>query len=270
MSELKVGISPGVQLLGAVTGDGPPVVLVHGLYDHRRIWDGAVARLARRHRVWTYDQRGHGESRGPWAGYRLEQLADDLEEVLRTVGTPAWVVGHSLGGLVAQEVACRGRIPLAGLVLVGTWPGGPLGGELDASRMASRLRGLSAQQYRSSVLEELEACFGRRTSAEMRRFLTDMETSSDPQVVAAVWESMAVYPHLGERLGGVGVDALVVAGSDDRATPPTAAIDLWGLLPRGSLCLLEGAGHFVMLDAPAEFHGLLEGFLEARSDVGSP
>jgi pimeloyl-ACP methyl ester carboxylesterase len=90
-------------------GDGPPMVLIHGLTGTQHTWDGVVAELGPRFRVVTYDQRGHGESSRS-ASYAWLALVDDLEAVVRDLELRhVTLVGLSIGAGVALDVV--GRLP---------------------------------------------------------------------------------------------------------------------------------------------------------------
>jgi pimeloyl-ACP methyl ester carboxylesterase len=101
--------------------DGRTIVLLHGLSDNRRTWDGCVEDLARSHRLLVADLRGHGES--PHGGsYRAGDYATDVAELIEAeVGGPAIVVGHSLGGLTASALAAA-RPDLVAAIFLGDPP----------------------------------------------------------------------------------------------------------------------------------------------------
>src|SRR3954453_13983676 len=97
----------GAQLNYRTTGDGPPLVLVHGSATDLTTWDGVVAELAEGHQVITYDRRGYGQStHKPVRAHRVP--ARDLVAVLeQVVGRPASVVGWSSGGNIALAAAVQ-------------------------------------------------------------------------------------------------------------------------------------------------------------------
>lgn len=104
----------GVEIAYEVTGDGPPLVLVHGITESRRAWDPLVPALAADHTVVALDARGHGES-GPAATYDTRAMADDMAAVVAALDLgPPVVVGHSMGGIVvttfAGQHSCRGVV----------------------------------------------------------------------------------------------------------------------------------------------------------------
>ena len=124
-----VTVGDGGKIHVVERGQGPPVVLVHGVTLGVAVWAPQLRRLADQgHRVIAVGQRGHGRSSAGEGGYSLERLADDLHEVLEALDvTGAVLVGHSMGGMVAQLAALRkpdefGR-HVAGLVLLATSAG---------------------------------------------------------------------------------------------------------------------------------------------------
>ena len=118
-----VRVATGVRLRYAVAGDpgAPPVVLLHGLADSWYSFARVLPALARTHRVYALDQRGHGASERPTAGYTMTGMADDVLAFLDALDIPrAALVGHSMGSFVARHVATRAPDRVSRLVLVGS------------------------------------------------------------------------------------------------------------------------------------------------------
>jgi len=115
----------GIELYGTVTtGDGPGVLLIHGLASNARMWDGVVAEFeARGHAVAAFDLRGHGQSEQADDGYTIDQLAADVATIIEQLRAddPVWeapiVAGQSLGGNVVLALAASDA-NLEGIVLV--------------------------------------------------------------------------------------------------------------------------------------------------------
>jgi pimeloyl-ACP methyl ester carboxylesterase len=106
---------------------GQPIICIHGITSSRKSWERTAQALCASHRVFAYDQRGHGDSAGIAGPMTLERSVTDLGEVARIVGEPAQLIGHSWGGAVAL---LAGRKPLATRVVTidpmvvvepGTW-----------------------------------------------------------------------------------------------------------------------------------------------------
>jgi pimeloyl-ACP methyl ester carboxylesterase len=102
--------------------DAPPVLLLHGwLYDSHATWHRVVPGLAESHRVIMLDLRNHGKTDRVRSRFDIADLADDVARFIDTMGLgPLPVVGYSLGGMVAQELAVRSPGRVTGLVLGGT------------------------------------------------------------------------------------------------------------------------------------------------------
>ena len=114
-------------------GTGEPLLLIQGLGYGRWGWDPVVPGLAERYRVLTFDNRGIGESDKPAGPYTAREMADDALQVLDEAGVErAHVLGASLGGMIAQELAVKAPARVDKLVLCCTTPGGA--GCLSAAR----------------------------------------------------------------------------------------------------------------------------------------
>jgi pimeloyl-ACP methyl ester carboxylesterase len=137
-------------------GEGPSILLLHGLASSSHIWDLVAPRLAPRFRVVAYDQRGHGLSGKPSSGYGFDRLIADATAVIRTFGlSRPVVVGHSWGANVALQLAVDRAHLVSGDVLV---DGGFLSmrGRMDwptARTMLAppQLKGMSLEQFRAGM-----------------------------------------------------------------------------------------------------------------------
>src|SRR3954447_21341687 len=117
----RVALPTHETLVAAIGDSGPPVVLIHALGLDWRMWEPVMPALARGHRVYAYDVRGHGAAAGAPAGYVMDEVAEDLAAVMDVVGVQAaHVVGLSYGGGIAQTFATRRPERLASLSLLAT------------------------------------------------------------------------------------------------------------------------------------------------------
>ena len=139
------------------SGDGGPIVLLHGLSSSSRIWDQVAARLAPRWRVVALDQRGHGRSDKPDRGYDFATIVADDRAALAALGAERpLLVGHSWGGNVALQWAVEPGPAPRGLVLVD-------GGFLDPSR---RMTWAEAERTKlGAYLKQSMACTVHATFA---------------------------------------------------------------------------------------------------------
>ena len=116
--------SDGVGISYDLKGEGVPLVFVHGWSGSKHDFSGTARRLSKRYRTLVYDHRGHGFSDHPFSGYKLEQLARDLYELISELGLKKIVlIGHSMGGaVVLQYLRVFGHNNVAGIILVDMAP----------------------------------------------------------------------------------------------------------------------------------------------------
>jgi len=232
------------------SGDGPAVVLIHGAGGNHLAWPPALRRLPH---VTTYavDLPGHGRSEG--AGReRIEEYAADLVRFLDTLGIErAVLVGHSMGGAIAQTVALTHPGRVDGLVLLAT---------------AARLRVAPA------ILEGLETDFegtvrlisqwawGPGADPLWVERGREMMEACGPQVLRKDFLACDRFD-IRDRVASIACPTLVLVGSEDRMTPPRFGQWLADQLPGGKFALIEGAGHMLMLERPQEVLEAVTAFL---------
>ncbi len=235
---------PGHSLAGEAVGDGPPIILLHGLTASRRYVVHGSRLLPRRgFRVIAYDARGHGGSdpAPPGSGYSYEELAEDLSAVLdRVVGERRCVLaGHSMGAHTLAAHALSRDQRVAGMVAIGPAFAGT---RLDESgfrywdRLAAGLESGGVEGFIEAYEGDLDPEW-RETLLRIAR--ARLELHQHPEAVAqALREVPRSQPFDGlSELELLDLPALVVA-SHDEADPghPYAVADAWAdRLPRGRL-----------------------------------
>jgi pimeloyl-ACP methyl ester carboxylesterase len=222
-----------------VTGEGPAVVLIHGLSGSGRWWAYNVPALAQRYRVYNVDLIGFGRSRGQ--RLVLWEAAGWLTKWLHVAGiAQAHLVGHSMGGYIATEVAATAPEAVRRLVLVDAlvFPMGP-GLVRHALDLARATRYMTPNFLHVLVDDALRA--GSRTMWRATR-----------EVLSA---------DLSNRLGSVKAETLVVWGENDTLLGLELGRKLAEQLGRASFVCVQGAGHNPMWDRPQRFNELLLDFL---------
>lgn len=247
-------------------GEGPPLVLLHGRGNAASTWFPLLPALARTHRVLALDLPGFGGSSptpGPLrtAGEGLRFFAEPVETVLADLAPgPMTLVGHSLGGLVALELALRGRVPVERLVLIDSMGLGP--------EMAR-----DARLYFRVGPERLARVLGPRL---FERIAPLPDTPRNRRLMALDYELMTVprgrpeatrafntlVPltgdvfHLRERLGEVKQSTVHLWGARDRVMPEAMAEAAARAQPFARLVSLE-TGHSPQLEQPEAVLALL-------------
>jgi 3-oxoadipate enol-lactonase len=244
-----------------VTGDGPPVVLLHAFPFDRRFWAPTVARLAPAARVVTPDLRGFGASSPGPDGYGIADLADDVVRLLDALGLPtATVAGLSMGGYVALALAARHPGRLARLVLADT-KAGPDTPEARRGRDEAialvRAEGVAPFADRQ-VPRLLAPGADARVRADVRA-LMDQPAAGVVNALAALRDR----PDRRADLAAIACPTLVVVGAEDALTPPAEARALAAAIPGARLVELPGAGHLPNLETPDALAAALADFVRA-------
>lgn len=233
-------------------GAGPrTAVFVHGAGGNGGQWGAQLAALPPGWRGLALDLPGHGRSGGPGAraiaGYR-----DGVCGFLRAAGcVPAVLVGHSMGGAIAQAVALADASLLGGIVLVGT------GARL---RVHPRILEALARDHGEAARLVADWGFGPAAPEALREegrrdFLRCPATVSEGDFRACdAFDVMA-------DIAAIRLPALVVCGEQDALTPPKYARYLHEQIPGSRLAIVPGAGHSIMLEQPAPLNAALAEFL---------
>ena len=252
--------------------EGPPggrspqsVLFLHGLGGAAESWRAQLDGLAPMMRCVAWTMPGYGRSRS-LRELSIATLADAAAELIEGLALPrVAVVGHSMGGFVAQELALRHPGLVERLVLVSTAPA--FGGEDGPT-------GLAAAEFLAARMEPVNE--GRRMQYIARQVVPTMVAPDCPLTVqeAAVKVMAAHAPaayraaleavvrfDARDRLGSLALPTLCVTGRLDTATPPADAERLAALIPDARLELVDGAGHLLPMERPDELNRLIRSFL---------
>ena len=229
----------GLRIYYRETGEGPPLVLVHGgLATGEVMWNArTVAELARRHRVLIPDSRGHGRTDNPGGRMRYDQMADDVAAFSAALGLQRpTIVGYSDGAQVALEIGIR-HPDLATALVIGGVVTRPVEGYLQA------LRDMGFPASGEADLARVEPAMGGfyqtlRTSHQHAR--TDDDFRAYLREISALWYSVPDYTD--EQLSGIRAPSLVIVGDRDGVSVDES-IRLYRLLPRGELAVVPNADH---------------------------
>ena len=246
-------------------GSGPDLVLLHGWALHGGLWGNWLDALEDSYRLHLVDLPGHGRSDWSPELRSLEQLA---AAVRPGIPTGAVVLGWSLGGLLALEIADRWPQALRALVLVATTPrfvqaedwesGVPPQVLLDFARSLQTDHARTVQNFLA-----LQTRGDEQAAATLRLMRRQLESHGppDPRALATGLEILG-SADLRSRIGAIAIPALVAAGENDRLTPPGAARALASALPQARLALMPGCAHAPFLSHPDDFLAELRPFLD--------
>jgi pimeloyl-ACP methyl ester carboxylesterase len=261
MASVQLGdIATSYELVGA----GDPVVLIHGLGSSSRDWELQLPALADHYRVLTYDVRGHGASSKPRGPYRVTQFARDLALLLeRLEHRPAHIVGISMGGMIAFQLAVDRPDLVRSLVIVNSGPAlvpSTLAEHLAVwSRIAiAKLRGPNAM---GAVLAP--RLFPSPDQERLRRQFIERWAENDKNAYYAALRAIVGWS-VRDRVGEIRCPVLVMAADHDY-TPVSAKEAYLPLIAGATLKVIADSRHATPIERPEAFNAVLREFLDAQS-----
>jgi len=255
----------GIDLAYELRGGGAPVVMIHGAQGDKTMFASLASAFADNYRVLTFDQRGSGLSDKPDVPYSIAMLADDTAGLMDHLGiSPAHVVGVSMGGMIAQELALRHPQKIRSLVLGCTAAGGPRAVRLGGGALAS------AYSTQSMTAEErgkalAEAAFSKGYLAQHPEVITSMiearrQRPIDSRAFARRRKAAAEHDAY-DRLPRIHCPTLVIAGRDDALIAWENSRIIAERIKGAQLVVLEPAGHCFWLEQPEQTLDAIASFL---------
>ncbi len=251
-----------VQIAYKVTGEGHPLVFISGVGYGGWFWHKIVPPLAEHFQVITFDNRGAGESDKPSGPYTTAMMAADTAGLLDALGIrKAFVLGHSLGGFIAQELTLARPDLVERLILASTTYGGPnvIPITPEALEVLTKRDGDPVELVRRGIQVACAPGFAERHPEVVEELIRYRLTNPVPpaQYQAQV---MAGATHNAEsRISQIACPVLVLFGEHDRVVPPGNAQLLAAKLPSAQVKILPGVGHIFPIEDPqATVEALLE------------
>lgn len=282
----QVELSSGTIEYHDTGGDGPVVVLLHGLMMDASLWDGPVADLSVDHRCVapTLPLGAHRQAMHTDADLSLPGIARLVAEFLDRLDLrEVTLVGNDTGGALVQLVICEGAARVGRVVLTSceafdNLPPGLTGRTLALTgKLPPWMFGLFMQQMRLRPLRRLPIAFGwltRRgdaaTTRWMRPVMTQPEIRHDAvRTLRAAFTNPRLMLEAAECLRSFDRPALVVWASGDRVMPPEHGRRLADVLPQGRLVEVDDSDTLIPLDQPARLAQLIRDFTHTADNTGA-
>jgi pimeloyl-ACP methyl ester carboxylesterase len=258
---------PGPLLAGLAyeeRGSGEPILLIHGHPFDRRMWGPQLEGLSCEARVIAPDLPGYGLSPPRGETMTMRALADSVVGLLDTLGIArTLVIGLSMGGLIAMEIALSRPGRVSGLVLAAT-----TAASVTPEEAASR-RATATEIERDGMLPVALEMAGRLFGARARRdpavlsAVFEMMVSAPPAGAAAALRGRAERPDYATLLPSLDLPVLVLVGDADTYSTREVTAELVGVLPSPQVLKLEGVGHLPNLEEPETFNAAVSAFATA-------
>lgn len=266
-SETKRARAGDIDIAYQVFGDGHPLLLIIGLGAVKELWTRAFTEpLSERFKVIAFDNRGMGETPAGTRSFSISQFASDALNLLTALGIEsAHLLGYSMGGYIAQEMAIGDPGRVERLVLLATECGGAKGMRQEPGilfefhgAVGNGSNGADPERRFLISREQLE-----RSGASPGNILGDREERNENEHFAAQADAVRDWQGTCDRLPGLKQPSLVITGTDDIVILPENAKVLSELIPDAELVEVEGAHHGLILQYPAELAGVVADFLSA-------
>ena len=252
-----VFVEPAPRLAVSVAGSGELLLFLHGIRGNRRNWAGQVEFFSQRFKAAAWDARGYGDSDDYDGPLQFEYFTGDVMRVAEHFKAPKLhLIGLSMGGRIARNVALRAPERLKSLVLISTNPG------FDAMSPESVKRFIT--ERRNATPQTLRRLLGSRPNHAAYQELLDSvsrihEVSYQKTLEASVAQDRAA------PIEQIRVPTLVVAGEEDTVYPPELAREMAQRIPGAELLMFERTGHLANLEQPERFNKAVLDFLSRHS-----
>ena len=258
ISHAEVTLASGVRLHYAQQGPrgGPTIILLHGYSDSWFSFSRVMPLVPLDFRVIAPDLRGHGNSDRPESGYRIDDMAGDIVELMDALGIPsAIVVGHSMGSFVAQAIADRVPTRVTGLVLVGS---APVAANVNVSGLRLTVDALT-DPVDPGFVRDFQ--FGSIALPVPDAFM-EAAIANSRRMPARIWKAaikgLIDYRPAARRPS---MRVLVLGGKKDSVFSAAEQTQLARQYPDSRLQLIDEAGHTLHWEQPDVFIGALKRFI---------
>jgi pimeloyl-ACP methyl ester carboxylesterase len=253
-----------VELYYEEYGAGPPVVLIHGLAGDCSAWQAQIARLERTYRVIAFDNRGAGRSSAPDYPYTTRLFADDTVALLDGLGVtePAHIIGRSMGGAIAQEIALGYPERVRSLIITASFGRLDRYGYqiLDNINEVVKAQGYGPAAKMQSLFFFPPSYFN--THQEQMESFEAALANTDRPIRGYVHSTHACLTHDAlDRLHRVECPTLVMAGGQDVLCARSASEEIADRVPGSELKIYEEASHFFLIQCFEESMQDIESFL---------
>ncbi len=251
----KAAVVYGQNIRYIEAGQGPAVILLHGLGSIKEIWSANIGALSAKYHVYAPDQIGFGHSDKPLLEYKIVTFVDFLQAFMQSQNiSKATLVGNSLGGWIAIDFAAQHPEMVDKLVLVDSaglpW-GKALAVDLNPASLADMRTLLDSIFYDKKMV----------TEQFVLQAFTNHVRNNDAYTIQRTLAGFAQNQFEDGKLASIHAPTLVVWGREDELISVSSGAKLRDGIPQAKLVVIEQCGHIPQLEKPAEFNQALIDFL---------
>lgn len=253
-----------IDMYYELTGEGDPLLLIHGLGSSTRDWEEQVPVLSQKYKVITIDLRGHGQTDKPKGPYSMRMFAEDIAELLKNLGINSiHILGISLGGSVAFQLTVDYPDLVKSLIVVNT------GIEVRVDSFKMRLevfkRTFIVKLVGMKKMGEVLAprLFKKPEQEDLRKKLIERWAENDKKAYLAAFYAFKGWS-VRDQLSKINFPTLVI-GSDEDYALSSVKEEYTALIPNARFIEIKDARHAVTMEKPKEFNEIVMNFLSEQS-----
>lgn len=262
--------SNGIELYFEIRGSGQPLLLITGLGYGSWFWHKLTAELEEHFQIILFDNRGSGQSGQPEGPYTVPMMAADTAGLLDGLGVEeSAVMGHSLGGFIAQELVVSRPHLVNKLILAGTNHGGmnviPI--SMEAMEVLTNREGDPLELVKRGIEIACAPGFMDRNPEVVQELIDYRFTKPVPapqyqaQVLAGAGTAAYTDDQVKERMASIRVPALILSGEFDRVVPPGNAGLMADKIANSQVVKISNTGHIFPIENPRETARVIKSFL---------
>jgi len=281
MTDLFADVN-GIKICYDIHGDGEPILLIHGYSDRKEHWRAQLDTLSEEFKVIRMDNRTAGKSDRPKGEYSMEVYASDVAELMNFLNIErAHIMGHSMGGMIAQNFAILYPKKVNKLILLNTFPGlKPPGEPVDDVIKMQRESAITEQNAfnndpLSAFINSAKTSYSRQFWKLMReeptkKFhgiwsvedLVDEKINHGPTIEDLSNQSYAISTHnTYNRLHEISNEVLIISAEKDKSCPTSMGEKMHELIPNSKFIIIKGAAHQSILEKAPEVNKHIIEFL---------
>lgn len=254
----------GINLYYEMVGQGQPLLFIHGLGDSARTWEKQLPLFSKQYQVVTFDVRGHGQSDKPPGPYTISLFAEDTAELIKSLGiAPAHVVGISMGGMIAFQLAATMPDFLKSMVIINSGPAMLVCTLKERWEIFKRLALVRILGMRAIGKVLSQRIFPKPEHEALRKIFVERWAENDKRAYLDSTRALVNWS-VAEHLGAIRCPTLVIA-SDGDYTPVSAKEAYVAKMPHADLVVMSDSHHGVHLEWPEKFNEILITFLSKQA-----
>jgi pimeloyl-ACP methyl ester carboxylesterase len=262
---MPIAHANNIDIYYEIHGSGPPLVLIMGLRRNAEWWYRQIPELSKHFTLIAFDNRGAGRSDKPEMDYSIRLFADDTAELMNFLGIPkAHILGISMGGYIAQELAINHPDKINGLILGCTSCGGSRAVSMSEERMEkfAANKGLTPEQIlRKDMDLYFSDRFVREHSERIEEFVNISFRYYQPADAFFRQLNACLNHDTADRVSKVSSPTLIITGDDDHLVPSENSRILKELMPEADLELFPGCRHCFFMEESERFNRSVVAFL---------